>query len=104
MEKPAEMSAPVECLVMWRADTTLWKAVEVECHNGLLPYLDCDGKAIFDTTHFQTQEEAEKRLRSEAKAGLQITASRLECARDDVLALEKETGDWAIIWNGLIDS
>ena len=102
--KPKSKPAQDQRLVMWRADTAPWKAVEVECPDGLWPNSDADGETIFENTHFETQAEAEKHLRAEAKAGLKNTAARLDDARIAVTELEKRVGDWAIIWHTLTDA
>ncbi len=57
---------------LWRADTELWEAVEVECPNGGYPGKDAEGIKIFDNTHFETEAAAWKRLEDEAAAGLSL--------------------------------
>jgi len=82
----AEFYPNPECgqpLVMWRADTEQWKAVQVQCPQGLYPHQDADGQKIYENTHFTTPEKAWERLERESMAWLSLRT-------DDVARLEQK--------------
>lgn len=74
----------------WRADMELWKPVKTRGCDVL--ELDTDGKKIFSNSHFATEEEAWKRLKSEAEAwlhnsvgNLKEVEARVEAKRNEVI-------------------
>lgn len=82
-------------LVMWRADTKQWRAIQVQCPDGLHTK-DSDGKSMYENTHFRTPEEAWERLREESSAWLKLSIrsmkqleSKINMAKEEVIMAGK---------------
>lgn len=75
---------------LWRADTSLWKPVEVECPKGGYPESDADGIKIYNNTHFENQKEAWENLEAEVFAGLRLAANHLDECEGALLAAKQE--------------
>lgn len=101
---PKAEETPVDSLVMWRADTSLWKAVMVECPRGLYPNHDADNIKIFDNTHFKTAAEAWEKLEGEASAWVTMAARNVESRKADLARANQEAAEAAIQWKNYRDN
>lgn len=89
------MSVHVDTIVRWRADTKLWKPVEVACPDGLWPARDSDGEKIFDNTHFETENEAWSKLKSEAESYVSMTGNMVKTREEALLKAQIEAAEAA---------
>lgn len=81
---------------MYRADTTKWEVVEVECPNGTdYPNDDADGHRIYENTHFKTAQEALGQLRSEATAGVRLAGAEVDTQQQRLWKAEKRAAEAA---------
>ncbi len=74
--------------IMWRADTAEWRAIQVQCPDGLHPHEDIDGHKIFSNTHFDTPEKAWDHLNAESMAWLSMSSMHVENAEKELLKVK----------------
>lgn len=82
-------------LVMWRADTKKWRAIQVECSDGLYLEKDADGVDIYENTHFKTAEEAWESLERESMAWLKGSTKELKRLKSSIEIVKDEIAEAA---------